>query len=127
MPIGYITENFVEQLELLEPFGKGNIKPVFAEKHFKVIKAAVIGKNRNVLKMTVCNEQHTMMEALYFGDIEAFDSFVAKEYGKAAVDEMYRSTMSGVDLALSYYPSINEYMGNRKLQIIVQSYCRIKG
>lgn len=127
MPIGYITEDFVEQLEFLEPFGKGNIKPVFAEKHFKVIKAAVIGKNRNVLKMTVCNEMNTMMEALYFGDIEAFDNFVSEEYGRFAADEMYRSAGSGVDLAFTYYPSVNEYMGNRKLQIIVQSYCRIKG
>lgn len=126
MPIGYITEDFVEQLELLEPFGKGNIKPVFAEKHFKVIKAAVIGKNHNVLKMTVCNEMHTMMEALYFGDIEAFDKFVEGEYGTGAADAMYRGT-NHIDLAFTYYPSVNEYMGSRKLQIIIQSYCRIKG
>lgn len=126
MPIGYITEDFIEQLELLEPFGKGNIKPVFAEKHFKVIKAAVIGKNHNVLKMTVCNEMHTMIEALYFGDIEAFDKFVETEYGNGAADAMYRSA-NHIDLAFTYYPSVNEYMGSRKLQIIIQSYCRIKG
>ena len=74
---------------MLEPFGKGNTKPVFAERHFKVIKAAVLGKNHNVLKMSVCDERHTMMEAMYFGDIEAFNTFIAGEYGKDAVEAMY--------------------------------------
>lgn len=126
MPVGYITENFVEQLELLEPFGKGNLKPVFAEKHFRVIKAAVLGKNHNVLKMTVCNEANSMIEAMYFGDIDAFNKFIADEYGQAAADGIYHGTGAQIDIALTYYPSVNEYMGIRKLQIIIQNYCRIK-
>lgn len=126
MPVGYITENFVEQLELLEPFGKGNLKPVFAEKHFRVIKAAVLGKNHNVLKMTVCNEANSMIEAMYFGDIDAFNKFIADEYGQAAADGIYHGTGGQIDIALTYYPSVNEYMGIRKLQIIIQNYCRIK-
>ena len=28
MPLRYVTEELVEELELLEPFGKGNTKPV---------------------------------------------------------------------------------------------------
>lgn len=126
MPIGYITENFVEQLELLEPFGKGNLKPVFAEKHFRVIKAAILGKNHNVLKMTVCNEVNSMIEAMYFGDIDAFNQFIANEYGQAAADSIYHGGGTAIDIAFTYYPSINEYMGTRKLQIIIQNYCRIK-
>lgn len=125
MPIGYITEKFVEELELLEPFGKGNTKPVFAQKYFKVIKAAVLGKNRNVLKMTVCDDARTMMDAVYFGDIEAFNRFIAGEFGSQAMEAMYSGHLNTVELALTYYPAINEYMGNKKLQIVVQGYCRI--
>lgn len=125
MPLGYITKEFVEQLELLEPFGKGNTKPVFAERHFKVIKAAVLGKNHNVLKMSVCDERHTMMEAMYFGDIEAFNTFIAGEYGKDAVEAMYLGYADNIDLAFTYYPSVNEYRGYQKLQIVVQNYCTV--
>lgn len=123
MPLGYITKAFVDQLELLEPFGKGNTKPVFAERHFKVINGAILGKNHNVLKMTVCDERHTMMEAMYFGDIEAFNDFIAGKYGKDAVEAMYMGHAGNIDVAFTYYPSVNEYRGRQKLQIVVQNYC----
>lgn len=125
MPVGYITEQFIEELELLEPFGKGNTKPVFAEKYFKVVKANVIGKNHNVLKMMLCDDNHTMMEALYFGDIEDFDRYVEEIYGREEKESMYAGSGSRVELAFTYYPSINEYMGNKKIQIVVQGYCKI--
>lgn len=125
MPIGYITERFIDELELLEPFGKGNTKPVFAEKYFKIIRASVIGKNRNVLKMMVCNDDHTMMEAIYFGDISDFDAYVEDIYGRIELDKMYAGRGSSIELAFTYYPSINEYMGNKKLQIVITGYCKI--
>ena len=125
MPIGYITESFIEELELLEPFGKGNTKPVFAEKYFRIQRARVIGKNQNVLKMDVCSDTHTMMEAMYFGDIQAFDDFVEDIYGKDMKEKMYAGRGSQVELALTYYPSLNVYMGHKKIQIVVTGYCKI--
>ena len=125
MPIGYISYGLIDELELLEPFGKGNTKPVFAEKYFRILNARVIGKNRNVLKMTVCNDDHTIMEALYFGDIEDFDRKVEDIYGAEEKDKMYAGRSRKVELAMTYYPSVNEYMGEKKLQIIVTGYCKI--
>lgn len=125
MPIGYISYELIDELELLEPFGKGNTKPVFAEKYFKILNARILGKNHNVLKMTVCNDDHTMMEAMYFGDIEAFDRFVADIYGEDARQRMYNGSGQNVELAMTYYPSVNEYMGTKKLQIVVTGYCKI--
>lgn len=125
MPIGYISFDLIDELELLEPFGKGNTKPVFAEKYFHILRARVVGKNQNVLKMSVCNDDHTMMEAMYFGDVEAFDRFVSEIYGEEERKKMYTGQGSRVELAMTYYPSVNEYMGTKKLQIVVTGYCKI--
>lgn len=106
LPLPYVTEKLVSELELLEPFGKGNTKPLFAEKKLKVISPKIIGKNQNVLKFRVQDQRGSQMEAIYFGDASA-----CMEYMKG------RQEMS-----FTFYPSINEYMGNRTLQITVTNY-----
>ena len=126
MPIDYVSENFVRELELLEPFGKANTKPVFAERHFQVLRASVIGKNRNVLKMQVRNDTGVRMEALYFGEVDRFDAYVEEQFGLENKNRMYAGLSNAVDLAFTYYPSVNEYMGRRSLQIIVQNFQRIR-
>ncbi len=126
LPIGYLNEAFLEELERLEPFGKGNNKPVFAEQHFKIRKAWILGKNQNVLKLNIINSDGFAMDALYFGDITEFNEFVEAEYGKEEVRKMYLGQYNEIDLAFTYYPTINEYMGTRTVQVIIQNYCRIR-
>lgn len=126
LPIGYLDFNFLEELEKLEPFGKGNVKPVFAEQHFKIRKAQILGKNQNVLKMSIHNMDGYAIDALYFGDISGFTQFVEEEFGEEQVRKMYQGQYNNIDLAFTYYPSINDYMGRKSVQIIIQNYCRIK-
>ena len=126
MPIGYITETFVDELELLEPFGKGNTKPLFAEQHFKLLGGAIIGKNKNVFKGKVQNDAGDRIEAIYFGDVDQFAEFVTEEYGSAEWEKMLRGEPNKIDIALTYYPSINEFNGKKTLQIVIQNYCRVK-
>lgn len=126
LPIQYISEELIDQLTLLEPFGKGNPKPLFAEQHFQILKASVLGKNRNVLKLQVRNSAGAVMEALYFGDIQGWNAFVEEEYGKEQLDAVYRGQANHVDLAFTYYPDINEFRGVKTLQIVIQNYCRIQ-
>ena len=106
LPFPYITEQLVNELELLEPFGKGNPKPLFAEKDLSVISPRIFGKNRNVLKCRLQDQQGYQMEAVYFGDVE--DCLRAMEQ---------KSVMS-----FTYYPTINEYMGRRTLQLTLVNY-----
>lgn len=122
MPLGYINEAFVDELELLEPFGKGNVKPVFVEKNIEILSARILGKNKNVLKMQVQDALGTQMDAMYFGDVEAFLEFFREKYGKPAVDGLLRGQRSKVEAAFTYYPGINEYMGQKTVQIIIQNY-----
>ena len=125
MPVGYATMDFIRQMELLEPFGKGNPKPVFAEKYFRILKARVIGKNQNVLKMLVTDDYQTTAEAIYFGDIPAFEQFIAEEFGEEQKAQMFAGKPNHVELAMTYYPDINEYMGKASVQIVVTGYCHI--
>ncbi len=125
MPVGYITKEFVKELELLEPFGKGNVKPVFAEKYFSVLRARVLGKNKNVLKLQVMNDDKKVMDAIYFGDIPAFETFIESEFGVCEKEKMFNGEKNNVTIALTYYPDLNEYMGVESIQIVVTGYCRI--
>lgn len=108
MPLSYISEELIDQLELLEPFGKGNTKPIFVEKDLKILSTRILGKNHNVLKMQIMDTAGTRMEALYFGDIPAFQAYFEERKDAKA--------------AFTYYPVISEYQGNKNLQIIVQNY-----
>ncbi len=122
MPLDYISEKLVEELAVLEPFGKGNEKPLFAEAGLQVLNARILGKNANVLKLRVMNRAGTVMDALYFGDPKEVRRYMEEKYGEQPVAELFRGTGEGLPMDLAYYPSINEYMGRRTLQIIIKNY-----
>ncbi len=122
LPFQYISEQLIDELELLEPFGKGNTKPVFVEKNIEVLRGTILGKNRNVMKMQVCDEQGVTMEALYFGDIEQFTGSMSKKYGEHSVQQMLQGYRTGIRMAFTYYPTVNEYQGRKSIQIVIQNY-----
>lgn len=122
LPLSYVNERLVEELSYLEPFGKGNTKPIFVEKQIEILRAAKLGKNKNVLKMQVKDETGTSMEAMYFGDIEVFEAYLEEKFGYQAVSAMWNGRSSGIKLAFTFYPAINEYMGRKTVQIVIQNY-----
>ena len=104
MPVSYVTENLIEQLSLLEPFGKANPKPAFAEKGVVCAYPRIFGANKNVVKARILTPSgRPGPDLISFRDVEEL---------KAAIDE--RGTLSIV-----YYPQINDYMGMRTIQIAV--------
>ncbi|MCI8282914.1 MAG: single-stranded-DNA-specific exonuclease RecJ [Lachnospiraceae bacterium] len=124
MPIDYITPKLVQELSLLEPFGKGNEKPVFADKELTLLSARVLGKNQNVLRMRIRSSYGAVMDAIYFGDIQEFKEYTADQFSKKAVDELFRGTeTSGIVMSFVYYPEINSFHGTESLQIVVKNYC----
>lgn len=123
MPLGYISEKLVDELEILEPFGKGNPKPLFAEKKFWIRRASIVGKTRPFLRLQVQNTAGTVMNGIYFGDAGEFEKRVARKFGNAAWEQALRGEKNEICLMLAYYPSINEYMGRRSLQIVIENYC----
>ena len=122
MPLKYVTEKLIEELELLEPFGKANTKPVFVEKNIEILNCNILGKNRNVLKMQVRDAEGTILDGMYFGDVERFLEYFSQKYGAEAVRRMQQGNRTGMKAAFTYYPTINEYMGRKNVQIVIQNY-----
>lgn len=122
MPIDYVSEDLINQLNLLEPFGKANQKPLFAEKNLKFLSAKILGRNRRILKYTVENERGCQMEALFFGDIEEIRDAMIDKFGMKQVEYLYQGRKNNITMSLTYYPSINEFRGVKTLQIIIQNY-----
>ena len=107
MPIFYITKELVEQISLLEPFGKGNVKPIFAQKGLRVLDSNIIGKNKNVVKLKLLDPQGAIIEGIYFGEADDFMNFIREKDS----------------VSITYYPEINRFRGRESLQIIIQNYC----
>ncbi len=122
LPFSCVTEELVEELTLLEPFGKGNTKPVFAARNVELISGRILGKNRNVLKLQVKDSSQTAMEAVCFRGAEQMLSLLEERYGKEAVDLLMKGRGGQMKLSVTYYPDINEYMGKRTVQIVITHY-----
>ena len=103
MPISYIRRELVDEFSLLEPFGKGNSRPVFAQRELTVLGCRIFGKNRNVVKMTVRDNQGFSLGAVYFGDASAF----------------CQRAQENPRMDLVYYPSVNTYQGRESLQLVI--------
>lgn len=106
LPFPYINEELIHELKILEPFGKGNGKPLFAESKLRVIQPRIFGKNRNVLKCRLEDQQGNQMEAVYFGEVED------------CLQQMEKKQI----MSFTYYPSTNEYMGRRTIQLTIVNY-----
>lgn len=122
LPFSCVTEELVEELTLLEPFGKGNTKPVFAARNVELISGRILGKNRNVLKLQVKDSSQTAREAVCFRGAEQMLSLLEERYGKEAVDLLMKGRGGQMKLSVTYYPDINEYMGKRTVQIVITHY-----
>lgn len=121
MPPAYVNMDLVEELKLLEPVGKGNRKALFVERNMEVSQVRIMGKNQNVLK---CKLRHngTIIDGLMFGEVQNFVDTIVGHYGKDTYDAINRGQWSGVTFSMTYIPDINEYMGNKTLQLKIQNY-----
>lgn len=107
LPFAAITEHFIEELEYMEPFGKGNTKPVFAARGVVMQYVKIIGKNKNVAKATAIDAAGNRMEAICFHDAQEFAKQCERNNGK---------------MSITFYPGINEFRGERQIQIVITHY-----
>ncbi len=122
LPFGLVTERVIEELVLLEPYGMGNEKPLFAERNLKVRRAMILGKNANVLKLCVENEYGKQFDTLYFGDLDEFQQKVQEKYGEDEVRRMFQGRENTVRFSMIYYPDKNEFRGMVSLQAVMRSF-----
>lgn len=106
LPFAYINEDLIREFSLLAPFGKGNTRPLFAEKNLRVYYPQIVGKNQNVLKFQVQDSTGNRMDAVYFGEARKCLEYIQRKQ----------------EMAFTFYPSVNEYNGRRTIQLTVVNY-----
>ena len=122
MPVDYPDISLVNELSLLEPFGKANVKPQFADKNLGIDRAVVVGKNQNVLKLTLKTELGKSISAVYFVDVEEFREYYGRKYGENEVQQAFLGRTNAIRMSVIYYPEINRYQGNESIQIVIKNY-----
>lgn len=122
MPIDYISEEMIRQLSLLEPFGKANEKPVFAQRNVGIRSARILGKNRNVLRLRLQSPGGRQMDAVYFGNPERFFDALEEKYGRMVANDVRNGMIrSDVCLHFCYFPEFNTWNGETKMQLNIIS------
>ena len=107
MPVSYVSKKLITQISLLEPFGKGNTRPLFAQKNLRVLNGRILGKNQNVAKMLLMDERGFTIDGIYFGEAKEFLDFAEKKDS----------------VSITYYPDVNCYQGRETIQAVIQNYC----
>lgn len=123
LPIKYVTRQFVEELERLQPFGKGNEKPVFADKELKVKSLKIMGKQGNVIKMELEDSDKYVISGIIFNRAQEFMNFITEKFGQDEVKKAMRGVNNEIDFMATFYPTINEFNGKSTLQIVIDRFC----
>lgn len=122
LPMSYVSEGFIQELELLAPFGTGNPKPVFAQKNVLLRSGRIFGKNRNVVKFNALDQEGIARTLVYFGDVEGLEAFLSEKYG-ADAGRLFSGGGVSLPLTITYYPNLNEFRGKREIEIVITNYC----
>lgn len=121
LSLNKINYRLIDQISLLEPYGKANPKPTFGMKKLKLLDAKILGKNRNVLKLKL-SDGDLIIEGIYFGDIEGFEETMKWEVGEYEYSLVFNGKPNHVYLDIICFPEVNEYMGNKKVQLVISNY-----
>ncbi|WP_102400997.1 single-stranded-DNA-specific exonuclease RecJ [Haloimpatiens massiliensis] len=121
LPLEKIDFDLIGDLNILEPFGKNNPKPLFGEKEVTVVKGRIFGKTKNVLKLKMLMRNGIYIDGIYFGDIEEFEKIIIDKYGADGLDRLYFG-QTRMTLDLAFYPSINEFNGKVSIQVVIENF-----
>lgn len=122
MPADYPNEQLIRELSLLEPYGKGNGKPQFADKNLSVLRAVIVGKNKNVLKLSLKAESGAHVSAVYFGDVGGWRAYYAEKFGEREVEQAFCGRQNAIRMSVVYYPEIKEYRGISDIELVIRNY-----
>lgn len=121
LPLSYVTEEFVQSLHILEPFGTGNPSPLFAQSGLKVLRMQVLGQRRNAVRMLL-EDEGTRMDAVWFGDASLLEEYIREQYSEETLARLRLGRDNDLRLAVAYHPEINEFRGIRTVQIRISNY-----
>lgn len=121
LPLEYLSMDLVGEIEKLEPCGKGNKKPVFVERNLEISSIKILGQKKNVFKCKV-RSGDKVFDAIHFGDVPGIIGFIKGKYGENTYEQLKTGRWCGVKMTMAYFPTINEFRGNKSLQLNIQNY-----
>lgn len=122
LPMSYFTVDTIRQLSVLEPCGKSNTKPVFADRNIKITRAGIVGVNRNVLKLHLLDSKGNPVAGVYFGEVEKFLAFLSEKFGSEEVDAAMHGKENIIQFAAVYEPAVDTYSGRESVQAIIRRF-----
>lgn len=122
MPVSYVTRELVREFEILAPFGKGNPRPVFADRNLYISRMWCVGKNQNVLRLSLSSSDGRPISAIYFGNIELFMDYLREKYSSEDVELALRGKENRLVISVVYAPRINTFRDEENLQFEIQYY-----
>lgn len=122
LPMSYFTVDIIRQLSVLEPCGKSNTKPVFADRNIKITRANIVGVNRNVLKLHLLDSMGNPVAGVYFGEVEKFLTFLSEKFGSEEVDAAMHGRENSIQFAAVYEPAVDTYSGRESVQAIIRRF-----
>lgn len=122
MPPEYADVALVRQFDTLAPFGTGNPKPLFVDRDFKLIRMRIFGKNKNVLRMTLCTARGNLAEAVYFGEIGAFEQYLTEKFGENQVLCAKQGRENMITFSMVYQIRIDNWQNNENIQLEMKYY-----
>ena len=122
LPMSYFTVDTIRQLSVLEPYGKSNTRPVFADRNIKITRAGIVGVNRNVLKLHLLDSKGNPVAGVYFGEVEKFLTFLSEKFGSEEVDAAMHGKENSIQFAAVYEPAVDTYSGRESVQAIIRRF-----
>lgn len=122
LPMSYFTVDTIRQLSVLEPCGKSNTRPVFADRNIKITRAGIVGVNRNVLKLHLLDSKGNPVAGVYFGEVEKFLTFLSEKFGSEEVDAAMHGKENSIQFAAVYEPAVDTYSGRESVQAIIRCF-----
>ena len=122
LPMSYFTVDTIRQLSVLEPCGKSNTRPVFADRNIKITRAGIVGVNRNVLKLHLLDSKGNPVAGVYFGEVEKFLTFLSEKFGSEEVDAAMHGKENSIQFAAVYEPEVDTYSGRESVQAIIRRF-----
>ena len=122
LPMSYFTVDTIRQLSVLEPCGKSNTRPVFADRNIKITRAGIVGVNRNVLKLHLLDSKGNPVAGVYFGEVEKILTFLSEKFGSEEVDAAMHGKENSIQFAAVYEPAVDTYSGRESVQAIIRRF-----
>lgn len=122
LPLKHVNFKLIEEMKCLEPYGKGNSKPLFGEKNLKIKKVRILGKDKNVVKMDLISPSNISFDGILFSDSQAFTDEINTKYGNRQLDNVLKGLDNDIMIDILYYPDINEYNGRTNIQLVINNF-----